>query len=991
MCASHRDGTARLVPALKALIMTASDVNGGVKASRAKAGGGRLKSFKWATRQSLRRLYYRMPLRWRGMLLRLAFRLRPGWFLHHPSFWRQSKGPESDLSTGMVVMSDQASGPVDSPGRIAVHCHLFYADLLEEFVEKLGNIPYAFDLYVSVSSPSLADLAGKAFRSLSKLQRLEVVEVPNRGRDIAPMLVTFGKALVAYDFIAHIQSKKSLYNGGATQGWREYLLDHLLGSRAQVSRIFGMFMRDPLLGIVYPQSHSSVPYAAFTWLANHAKGAEFCTRLGMAMPQGYFDFPAGSMFWARGSSLRPLFDLGLALEDFPPESAQTDGTTAHALERLLGLIPVHLGYRHGIIKDEQRPSWSTFRLDQQYLGRSSAGFEWLQHDPAIRVVAFDIFDTLLVRPLLVADHTKALTASRLGPEEAELFLRWRGHAEVEARRAAGRDVGMGAIYRQFRHLSGCSELQSERIRAEEEAVEMASVAPRQEVLALLNQLVAAGRRVVLISDMFLERPVIETMLARHGILGWSQLYLSSERGLRKDDGGLYECMLAEEAVSGSQVVIVGDSERSDLQLPVDHFNLKSLHVLKASDLAKALPGWRAWLAQRPVADLGHGEHAIDRELTAGLLVRRQLNKIADFAVADLSLRGADAFGLGFNIIGPLLLSFAAWLQKQATHDGVEDLYFLAREGLLIKQVYDAWGAGQPAVPRSHYLQVSRRAVNVPTLESFDDVLAIAREVFQAGPADVFLHERYGITLSPQRWAEIHRRGIWREGRLLEVQAGDLRGIEPLLREVYPDMQVEAARERAALIHYLGQQGLATGRHVAVVDVGYAGTIQKALNRLQMGAVDGYYLATSAAMRVGLPTSVRARGCFVEDGVPAFPGSRILHDSFELEKLLSADDAQVRRYGFDAEGCLVREFKSLRDEELASRPIRAELQRGCMTCVREAVEIRDRLRPGFVVSRQMADALYTHLTTSPSGQGGLVQTASSGIVLDDDYCGRGLIS
>jgi len=262
------------------------------------------------------------------------------------------------------------TGP--TPGRIAVHVHAFYPELVMEVAQYLQHLPFLYDLYVSAPDEKARAVCQEVFSELPQVRQLEVRVVENRGRDIAPMVCEFGRLLKQYDFICHIHTKKSTHADAAMAGWREYLFHQLLGSEKQIRKIFSRFADSSRLGIVYPQGFHRLPYWGYTWLSNRPLAREWRHRLGIAdMPEGYLDFPAGSMFWARGPALEPLFDAGITLADFPEEAGQTDGTLAHCLERLLALVPKRLGFQAEVIQDTRYPSWSNGALTSTYLATNT--------------------------------------------------------------------------------------------------------------------------------------------------------------------------------------------------------------------------------------------------------------------------------------------------------------------------------------------------------------------------------------------------------------------------------------------------------------------------------------------------------------------------------------------------------------------------------------------------------------------------------------------
>ena len=86
---------------------------------------------------------------------------------------------------------------------------------------------------------------------------------------------------------------------------------------------------------------------ALGWTANRAAAEPLAARLGLGMLPSNFNFPIGTMLWARTSALAPFVNLSLQWHDYPEEPLPYDGTLLHAIERLLPLTLSLLGLHAG--------------------------------------------------------------------------------------------------------------------------------------------------------------------------------------------------------------------------------------------------------------------------------------------------------------------------------------------------------------------------------------------------------------------------------------------------------------------------------------------------------------------------------------------------------------------------------------------------------------------------------------------------------------------
>jgi lipopolysaccharide biosynthesis protein len=234
----------------------------------------------------------------------------------------------------------EADGPLTRPEgepRILVVAHVHYPELWADIDDRLVRMPEDFDLIVTVTEGS-AEAAIPRIMSRHPKARIEVV--PNKGRDWAPLVRLANKGLLSgYDAVAKVHTKKSEHRIDG-DGWRLSLLDGVFESPDQIRKTIDLLKEDRSVGLVVPTGHIA---GTEHWGSNQGIVEALAYRLPMAFDPDELHFPAGSMFWCRPWLLERLADLDINDEHFEPEAGHYDATTAHALERLIGIYSTVAG------------------------------------------------------------------------------------------------------------------------------------------------------------------------------------------------------------------------------------------------------------------------------------------------------------------------------------------------------------------------------------------------------------------------------------------------------------------------------------------------------------------------------------------------------------------------------------------------------------------------------------------------------------------------
>lgn len=196
----------------------------------------------------------------------------------------------------------------------------------------------------------------------------------------------------------------------------------------------------------------------------------------------------------------------------------------------------------------------------------------------IKVYSFDIFDTILTRntvhPTDIFERMQQTMLRKKYSIPKKLlnsFSTVRVKAENKVRLKKFfkelKEIQLKEIYCSIGKKFCLNQKTISRIMSLEERIEYDSVYPIAQTVNKIDFLRKQNKKIIFISDMYLPFNLIKKMLIKIKVYYNEPIYLSSEIGLKKNDGSLFYYVLRKEGCSSKELCHYGDDVHSDVCVP----------------------------------------------------------------------------------------------------------------------------------------------------------------------------------------------------------------------------------------------------------------------------------------------------------------------------------------------------------------------------------------------------------------------------------------
>lgn len=276
------------------------------------------------------------------------------------------------------------------------------------------------------------------------------------------------------------------------------------------------------------------------------------------------------------------------------------------------------------------------------------------------VVSFDIFDTLIFRPF---DNPNDLFMILEQKNEILDFARIRIEVEKEVRRInnilnGNRECSLDEIYDAIEKRTGLNAIEGKKNEIETELELCYSNPYMKHVFDIMR---AKGKRIILISDMYLCKDVLEVILKKCGFNGIEKIFISTEYNVSKSNGGLYE--IVKEYLQDEELVHIGDNLEVDIK-KARKYGIKAYHYPQCTSYSRK----SRTVNMSPLIGSAY----------RGIVANHIYNGLYSYSAA---------YEHGFIYGGILALGYCTWLERQAILKKIDKLLFVSRDGKVFLNTY----------------------------------------------------------------------------------------------------------------------------------------------------------------------------------------------------------------------------------------------------------------------------------------------------------------
>ncbi len=523
-------------------------------------------------------------------------------------------------------------------------------------------------------------------------------------------------------------------------------------------------------------------------------------------------------------------------------------------------------------------------------------------------VSFDLFDTLLTRKVLSPEDVFDLVDRKLCQEGIRVrnFKKKRLKAQEELGLS---NPTLYDIYRKFSQKYRLSEEIVQRCMETELLVESSVLTPRQDMLAIYEECIAKGKKVSLVTDMYIPEKLLFPILERNGIGKYDRLYVSCDRKQLKLQGLL---QTYRKETKGTKYLHIGDhfihdgicAELADMD-----------YCLIASGYALAVQSvYSACIEQA---------RSLEEHIMLGMLFAKLFNSPFDSPAEKNSIAIFEDYDYGYYFCAPLISLFVVWLYNQFLSHKFDNVLFASRDGYLIKKLYEILCNEKESfsAPSGIYFYTSRKATVMTNInnESYINML---------------------IDISQQMAPQEMMRNFFGLDKKDILEYDKEKYDDSIHKYVWDHLNAILVRSNLAKMNYykyMGRLSLKIGAKYAFMDFVSSGTSQKSLARIAPFELYGFYAGWNGTEN---KEEVGVQALF--EGEESF----FIKNYKIMETFMTSEEPSLSH--FDEEGQPVFSGQDRRARELVYVN---SMQRACEDYFRELLEImipvEEEIDKGFV--------------------------------------------